>query len=196
MKVKCPKCRLKFDVPTAIGVNEVQCNCPRCGTPFTYSVSDGDSEQENNASRSEAVAAKATAATKGDGGAENATAVKTEVGSQHGVERQLAYGNSLYEHRHGMREEGFAPYARNGMRHMVTIALGIVGVLAVAGLFVFGIDRIVGHFTDRDEAIMEDLSVVVDTTAQDSTATDSAKTATKAIKAKVAVDKNENCLYP
>lgn len=191
MKVKCPKCRLRFDVPTAIGVNEVQCNCPRCGTPFTYSVSDGDGDQENNVPRSEAIAAKATAATKGDGGAGNATAVKTEAGSQHSVDRQLAYGNSLYEHRHGMGEAGFAPHAHSGMRHTVTIALGIVGVLAVAGLFVFGIDRIVGHFTDRDEAIMEDLAVVVDTTAQDSTVTDSSKTAKKTIKAKVAVDKKE-----
>lgn len=36
MQVKCPKCRLRFDVPAPEGITEVQCNCPRCGTPFTY----------------------------------------------------------------------------------------------------------------------------------------------------------------
>ncbi len=197
MKVKCPKCRLRFDVPAAVGVNEVQCNCPRCGTPFTYSVTADDGGQENNVSRNEAVAAKETAATNGSGNSSNVketASVKAEAGngsSQEGVDRLLAYGNSLYGHRHGMSERGFAPHTHSGMRHTVTIALGIVGVLAVAGLFVFGIDRIVGHFTDRDEAIMEDLAVVVDTAAQDSTAADSAKAMKKAIKAKVAANKKE-----
>lgn len=196
MKVKCPKCRLRFDVPTAIGVNEVQCNCPRCGTPFTYSVAVGDNEEEEDAPKGEAAAAKGAAANGSTnvGSLKDTTSAKGEVGngsSQEGVGRQLAYGNRLYEHSHGMNERGFAPHAHSGMRHTVTIALGIVGVLAVAGLFVFGIDRIVGHFTDRDEAIMEDLAVVIDTTAQDSTAADSVRTAKNAIQSKVAADKKE-----
>lgn len=44
MKVKCPKCRLRFEVPTDKGITEVQCYCPRCGTPFTYSQTEEDTE--------------------------------------------------------------------------------------------------------------------------------------------------------
>lgn len=38
MNVKCPKCRFRFDVPASPGMRELQCNCPRCGIPFTYMV--------------------------------------------------------------------------------------------------------------------------------------------------------------
>lgn len=38
MNVKCPKCRFRFDVLAPVGMTELQCNCPRCGTPFTYAV--------------------------------------------------------------------------------------------------------------------------------------------------------------
>lgn len=40
MNVKCPKCRLSFEVSASPGITELQCNCPRCGTPFTYHVDD------------------------------------------------------------------------------------------------------------------------------------------------------------
>jgi hypothetical protein len=40
MNVKCPKCRLSFEVSASAGITELQCNCPRCGTPFTYRVDD------------------------------------------------------------------------------------------------------------------------------------------------------------
>jgi hypothetical protein len=40
MNVKCPKCRFRFDMPASPGMTELQCNCPRCGTPFTYTVDD------------------------------------------------------------------------------------------------------------------------------------------------------------
>lgn len=40
MKVKCPKCRLTFEVTTIPGITEASCVCPRCGTPFTYQVAD------------------------------------------------------------------------------------------------------------------------------------------------------------
>jgi hypothetical protein len=42
MIVKCPKCRFRFDVSASPGMTEVQCNCPRCGTPFTYSLAVDD----------------------------------------------------------------------------------------------------------------------------------------------------------
>ena len=44
MLVKCPKCRLGFEVTTTPGITAVQCNCPRCGTPFTYTVSADDAD--------------------------------------------------------------------------------------------------------------------------------------------------------
>lgn len=40
MNVKCPKCRYRFDTPASPGMTELQCNCPRCGIPFTYTVDD------------------------------------------------------------------------------------------------------------------------------------------------------------
>lgn len=42
--VKCPKCRLRFEVPGESGISEVQCNCPRCGTPFMAEVNVEDAE--------------------------------------------------------------------------------------------------------------------------------------------------------
>lgn len=44
MQVKCPKCRLRFESLAAAGVTELQCNCPRCGTPFTYLAEETDGE--------------------------------------------------------------------------------------------------------------------------------------------------------
>jgi len=38
MEVKCPKCRYRFDTPAEAGVTELACVCPRCGTPFAYTV--------------------------------------------------------------------------------------------------------------------------------------------------------------
>lgn len=50
MKVKCPKCRFRFDTPTTPGMTEVQCNCPRCGTPFTYSIDSEESRMDDSRS--------------------------------------------------------------------------------------------------------------------------------------------------
>lgn len=46
MNVKCPKCRLWFEVPASPGMIELQCNCPRCGTPFTYAVGEAQSNRQ------------------------------------------------------------------------------------------------------------------------------------------------------
>lgn len=45
MEVRCPKCRLKFEVTATAGMKELLCVCPRCGNPFTYKVP-ADREQE------------------------------------------------------------------------------------------------------------------------------------------------------
>lgn len=41
MKVKCPKCRLLFEMPIAPGVKELSCVCERCGSPFLFQVPEG-----------------------------------------------------------------------------------------------------------------------------------------------------------
>lgn len=44
MLVKCPKCRYRFETVANEGLTELQCVCPRCGTPFTYRI---ETEEEN-----------------------------------------------------------------------------------------------------------------------------------------------------
>lgn len=36
MKIKCPKCRFRFEENIADFIKEASCVCPRCGTPFVY----------------------------------------------------------------------------------------------------------------------------------------------------------------
>ena len=42
MEVKCPKCRFRYDTPVGAGITEIACVCPRCGTPFTHTISEED----------------------------------------------------------------------------------------------------------------------------------------------------------
>lgn len=42
MEVKCPKCRFRYVTDTSIGLTEIACACPRCGTPFVYVISTND----------------------------------------------------------------------------------------------------------------------------------------------------------
>lgn len=46
MEIKCPKCRFRYDTPVSSGMTEVACVCPRCGTPFTYAVSDDSNTEQ------------------------------------------------------------------------------------------------------------------------------------------------------
>lgn len=50
MKVKCPKCRLRFEVPITHGVKELSCVCERCGTPFTYEIPEENDEDNSQTS--------------------------------------------------------------------------------------------------------------------------------------------------
>ncbi len=40
MEVKCPRCRFRYDIDASSGLSEIACVCPRCGTPFTYTITD------------------------------------------------------------------------------------------------------------------------------------------------------------
>ena len=51
MQVKCPKCRFRYDVPVTPGAKELACVCQRCGTPFTYVMT----EEEQQSVHQEAV---------------------------------------------------------------------------------------------------------------------------------------------
>lgn len=48
MQVKCPKCRFRYDTPVAAGITEIACVCPRCGTPFTHTITDDDLSQPSS----------------------------------------------------------------------------------------------------------------------------------------------------
>ncbi len=192
MKVKCPKCRLRFDIPTAPGITEVQCYCPRCGTPFTYSEpidgEDGESQTDNVSSASStsendwdkaAHGYKDHADNKGrshEPNAETDNNRRKEHDELHDYDVDF-YGRSIREHR-------YASHHSHGMSHTVNVAIGFVLALVVAGLFAYGIDKVVGHFTEGDEATMEQLAIAADSTQKDSTHVDSAKTAKEYAKLK------------
>ena len=47
ISVKCPKCRLVFDVEVPAGAMTVDCVCPRCGMPFEHTLrKEEDSEPD------------------------------------------------------------------------------------------------------------------------------------------------------
>ncbi len=44
IELKCPKCRFKFVEHFHSGLTELSCVCPRCGTPFAYTLTEQDLE--------------------------------------------------------------------------------------------------------------------------------------------------------
>ena len=42
IELKCPKCRFKFVEHFHSGLTELSCVCPRCGTPFAYTLTEQD----------------------------------------------------------------------------------------------------------------------------------------------------------
>ena len=66
MDVKCPKCRFKFGLEVSPGIKELACVCPRCGTPFTYTLTEeneiqtSDTEVSDNGIKNEAVVSSKT----------------------------------------------------------------------------------------------------------------------------------------
>lgn len=85
MNVKCPKCRFRFDVPASPGITEVQCNCPRCGIPFTYTA---DDEGAATAGQGEAPGSMPAEPMTADGGLRQAA---TEHGAPNPVSSQGGY---------------------------------------------------------------------------------------------------------
>lgn len=189
MKVKCPKCRLRFDVYAAPGISEVQCNCPRCGTPFTYNAAtESPAANEHGDETPTSGNDKQKAGNESLGGSGVAydsrpNGGKAEETAPHdnAPHDSSHHANGFYEYRHGRADNGFAP-PRHSNRHALTFAAGVVGALAVAAIIAFAADRLVGHFTDGDEALMEQLAVIPDTTAADSASAGNAATIKKAKK--------------
>lgn len=48
MEVKCPKCRFRFHVDVIPGENEVNCVCPRCGTPFMQKLEEDEGSESKS----------------------------------------------------------------------------------------------------------------------------------------------------
>lgn len=196
MKVKCPKCRLRFDIPTAPGITEVQCYCPRCGTPFTYSEPTDKMDGDGGGSQKETISATgSTIESSRDRAAHGSNDYTSHEGRSYGPNAETDHNRKKdHDEQHdydadfygrSIREHSYAPRHRHGMSHTVNVAIGFVLALVVAGLFAYGIDKVVGHFTEGDEATMEQLAIAADTTQTDSTSVDSTKTAKKHTKDKV-----------
>ena len=50
MEIKCPKCRFRYNMVAAPGMTLLACVCPRCGMPFTFSMSEEDMKESTQAS--------------------------------------------------------------------------------------------------------------------------------------------------
>lgn len=202
MKVKCPKCRLRFDIPTAQGITEVQCNCPRCGTPFTYSEPTGEVDGDDDNSKKKTIST--TDSTIESNWGRTTHDYKNYVGGERSHDPNARAGNNLKKEHderhdydvdfygHSIREHRYAPHHRHGMRHTVNVIMGFILVLVVAGLFAYGIDKVVGHFTEGDEATMEQLAIAADSIQTDSTSVDSTKNAKNLSKVKAKKNLRKN----
>lgn len=185
MKVKCPKCRLGFEVVADAGVTEVLCNCPRCGTPFAYAdASEADAPDATGlvaaapGARTDAAVDVAVPDAVVEGVGQGSLPAGEDAASDgHGVMpvRTAVRDNGLYGHSHG--NDGIVPRGRGGVRRVATLAAGFVAAMAVAALIAVAADRLMGHFTEHDEELMEQLAVVPDSAMADSVETGTGKDA-------------------
>lgn len=160
MEVKCPKCRLRFDVAVPHGFTEVQCNCPRCGTPFTYKT-EGKEEAEDlkpkgngDTGSGSDVAGTETEAQEPqdiDITTDDAKPQETKDGAFRDV-----YMQHIFDSRGPLviKEE----YRRQSKRKAYMLVLGIMAMIVLVGLFAKGVDMFVSHFTDNDMARSEQLA--------------------------------------
>lgn len=236
MKVKCPKCRLRYDVPTPKGITEVQCYCPRCGTPFTYSINNEevdwdeelkqhavDNEVEDNTvsvednavstEQKEVIAEddkKDNSVEKQQGSdtepkkpsiepkkPENERKEQTEEQVQaselqvtQASEQQIANDSEtkeetsssnhpndstvreLYQKRMLAVRDPLSVLERHthhSKRRVYMFILGIMAMIVFVGLFAKGVDMVIGHFADNDEAISEKLAIDSTLSKKDST---------------------------
>lgn len=165
MKVKCPKCRLRFDMPTAPGITEVKCFCPRCGTPFSYTQTEEDAEQaeldseeevytdkqedDKDNKRKEKNDGRETAASAND----NASA-SDDNGSEDVIKR--FYQKQMMDVRGPLilRDE-----YNHSFRHTIFFIIGIIIMIFLVGFAAKGLDVAVGHFTDKDEATSQSIAI-------------------------------------
>lgn len=174
--MKCPKCRLSFEVVADAGMTEVQCNCPRCGTPFAYAAAreaeahdaTGLVDAAPGAGGDAAVGMAVPDAAVEGVGQESLPAGEEATSDGYGVMpvRTAVRDNGLYGYSHG--NGVFARRGRGGVGRGATLAAGFVAAMAVAALIAVGADRLMGHFTEHDEELMEQLAVVPDSTMADS----------------------------
>lgn len=167
MKVKCPKCRLRFEMPTAKGITEVQCFCPRCGTPFTYSQAEEDDEAkteedddtatDKNEAKTKGEAANTvekTANTKEDAVVSESKKAKDTTQNGEDILRKI-FQERMFDVRDPliMRKKG------SPNRQVYFLIIGFILMIFVVGIAAKGLDIAVGHLTAKDEATSQSLAI-------------------------------------
>lgn len=163
MEVKCPKCRLRFDVPATPGIREVQCNCPRCGTPFTFScpVDENGNGKANEETQKDEKSKEESQVSSNVNITQDGTVDKNN-GSTAGVKSTSTAKADIQQVFLDSRE----PLTRQEIRrrsqskhskHLLTIVIAVIVCIVCA--VAKGMDMVVGYLTDNDRAMSERLAV-------------------------------------
>lgn len=175
MKVKCPKCRLTFDVKTIPGITEVACNCPRCGTPFTYQLTEEEAAAAEKAAK-EAVSVdgpqqqtppKPTA----NDGASQSVASQAQPSYRQPQQNQAPASPSAHPSNgpynyHGYRE--YPPQYMSQQRKFTSSCLGRAVISAVIMGFIILVINMCNGFSSDDLDNAAPVSKVDNTTPPDS----------------------------
>lgn len=145
MQVKCPKCRFRYDVPVTPGAKELACVCQRCGTPFTYVMSEEemqDAHQQATTSDGDVVASlqrpssntNQSATSSPTGGGREGTLNHPTSNTQHPTNTQRPTSNP-YRTNYGAGQGGVVmpPRRKNGcMRNCFVVFLVLLTIAVFA----------------------------------------------------------------
>lgn len=172
MQVKCPKCRLRFDIQDVAGLREVQCNCPRCGTPFTYAITEENEAKTVKNANEEVRSTEVKTPVSTDKQDDHLQISSNSSSEQQPEEEDKAESNSDFEDKlYDLQEPTVIRdrYLHHSNRHAYIFVVGLIAVVVLVGLIAKGIDSFVGHFTDNDEALSASLAVDSNLMTKDST---------------------------
>ena len=142
MQVKCPKCRFRYDVPVTPGAKELACVCQRCGTPFTYVMSEEemqDAHQQATTSVGEVVASLQRPSSNTNQSAANtqqptSNSQPPSANTQHPTNTQRPTSNP-YRTNYGAGQGGVVmpPRRKNGcVRNCFVVFLVLLTIVAFA----------------------------------------------------------------
>lgn len=170
MKVKCPKCRLRFEIPTEPGITEVKCFCPRCGTPFNFTLSEEESEEneaidenidsiEPNADNKIEAAPNKEVDTEKASKAQTSTDIQAEQ-THNDIHSDENAQKFIQDHLLDVRGPIVLRDKYNhSHRHVFMFILGIITMICLVAFFAKGLDLAIGHFADKDQANSQSLAV-------------------------------------